>query len=45
MEFDVDKHVKSYWDKFIGLTDINEEEFTDATSEHGVRASKFLVLS
>ncbi len=42
MEFDVDKHVKSYWDRFIGLTDINEEEFKDATSEHNVRTSKFL---
>ena len=41
MEFDVDKHVKSYWNKFIGLTD-KDEEFVDATSENSVRASKFL---
>ena len=42
MEFDVDKHVKTYWNKFVGLTDRDEEKFTDATSEHSVRASKFL---
>ena len=42
MEFNVDRQIKSYWDKFIGLTDTNNEEFADATSEHSVRASKFL---
>ncbi len=42
MEFNVDKQIKSYWDKFIGLTDANNEEFADATSENSVRASKFL---
>jgi len=42
LEFNVDKHVKSYWDRFISLVDLNEEEFMDATSEHSVRASKFL---
>ncbi len=41
MEFDVDKHVKSYWNRFIGLTGI-KEEFTDATSGHSIRTSKFL---
>lgn len=41
MEFDVDKHIKTYWEKFIGLTDA-EEEFVNATSENSVRASKFL---
>ena len=42
MEFDVDKHVRIYWNKYIGLTDKNEEKFVDGTSEHSVRASKFL---
>jgi hypothetical protein len=44
LEFDVDKHVKTYWNKFkfIGLTDTDEEKFIDATREHSVRASKFL---
>jgi hypothetical protein len=42
LEFNVDKQIKSYWDKFIGLTDANNEEFADATSENSVRASKFL---
>ncbi len=43
MEFNVDRYVKTYWNKFIGLTDTNEnEEFADATSENSVRASKFL---
>ncbi|VVB94536.1 Uncharacterised protein [uncultured archaeon] len=41
MEFDVDKHVKSYWNRFTGLTGI-KEEFTDATSGHSTRTSKFL---
>lgn len=41
MEFDVDKHVKGYWNKFIVLID-KDEEFADATAEHSVRASKFL---
>lgn len=41
MEFNVDKHVKSYWNKFIGLTD-KDDEFADATREHSVRTSKFL---
>jgi hypothetical protein len=40
MEFNVGKQIKSYWNKIIG-TD-NNEEFADATSEHSVRASKFL---
>ena len=41
MEFNVIKHLKSYWDKikFIGR---NEEKFVDATSENSVRTSKFL---
>jgi hypothetical protein len=44
LEFDVDKHVKSYWDKykFVGQTDRDEEEFMDATSENSIRTSKFL---
>jgi hypothetical protein len=42
MEFNVGKQIKSYWNKFIGLTDANNEEFADATSENSVRASKFL---
>ena len=42
MEFNVDKQVKDFWNKFIGLTDTNNEEFADATSENSVRASKFL---
>jgi hypothetical protein len=41
LEFDVDEHVKSYWNKFIGLTD-KGDEFADATREHSVRTSKFL---
>ena len=41
MEFNVDKHVKSYWNKFIGLTE-KDDEFADATKEHSVRTSKFL---
>jgi len=27
MEFNVGKQIKSYWNKFIGLTDANNEEF------------------
>jgi len=42
LEFNVDKQIKTYWNKFIGLTDTNNEEFADATSENSVRASKFL---
>ncbi len=42
MEFNVDKQIKDYWNKFIGLSDSNNEEFADATSENSVRASKFL---
>ena len=42
MEFNVGKQIKSYWNKFIGLTDETNEEFADATSENSVRASKFL---
>ena len=42
MEFNVDKQIKDFWNKFIGLTDTNNEEFADATSENSVRASKFL---
>ena len=36
MEFDVNKHVKSYWNKFIVLID-KDEEFTDAIGEKGFR--------
>ncbi len=43
MEFNVDKHIKTYWDKIIGLTEANKkEEFVDATSENSVRTSRFL---
>ncbi len=44
MEFNVAGQIKNYWNKIIGLSD-NEpnEEFADATSEHSVRASKFLM--
>ena len=42
MEFNVDKQIKDFWNKFIGLTDTNNEEFADATSENSIRASKFL---
>jgi len=42
LEFDVDRHIKTYWNKYIGLTDKNNEEFADATSENSVRASKLL---
>ncbi len=42
MEFDVDKHVKTYWNRFISLAYTDEEKFVDATKEHSVRASKFL---
>ena len=44
MEFDVDEHVKSYWDKykFVDQTDRDEEEFVDATSQNSIRTSKFL---
>jgi hypothetical protein len=42
MKFNVDKQIKTYWNKFIGLTDANNEEFADATSENSIRASKFL---
>ncbi|CAG0959058.1 MAG: hypothetical protein OIN86_18115 [Candidatus Methanoperedens sp.] len=42
MEFNVDKQIKDFWNKFIGLIDTNNEEFADATSENSVRASKFL---
>lgn len=43
MEFDVVKQIKKYWNKFIGFSDVDHnEEFTDATSEHSVRTSKFL---
>lgn len=43
MEFDVVKQIKSYWNKIIGLSDKEtNEEFADATSEHSVRAAKFL---
>lgn len=43
MEFNIDEHVKSYWNKFkyIGLTD-KDDAFADATREHSARASKFL---
>ncbi len=44
MEFNVVGQIKNYWDKFIGLSDNEpDEEFADATSEHSVRASKFLM--
>jgi hypothetical protein len=42
MEFNVDKQIKRYWKILIGLTDENNEEFEDATSENSLRASKFL---
>ena len=44
MEFNVDRHVKTYWDKlkFIGLSNAKEDEFTDATCENSIRTSKFL---
>lgn len=43
MEFNVDKHIKTYWDKIIDLTEANKkEEFVDATSENSVRTSRFL---
>lgn len=44
MEFNVINHIKSYWDriKSFSLTYEDEEKFVDATSEHSVRASKFL---
>ena len=43
MEFNVDKHIKTYWEKIIGLTEANKkEEFVDATSENSVRTSRFL---
>ena len=42
MEFNVDEHVKSYWDNFVGLTDEDDEIFVDATSDNSVRASQFL---
>jgi hypothetical protein len=42
VEFGLDRQIKSYWDKFIGLTDKDEQKFTDATSDHSVRTSKFL---
>jgi hypothetical protein len=43
LEFDVVKQIKSYWSKIIGSSDKEtNEEFADATSEHSVRASKFL---
>lgn len=42
MEFNVDKYVKTYWDKFVGLNDSNNGEFVDATCENSIRTSKFL---
>lgn len=42
MEFNVDRHVKTYWDKFVGLIGRDEQEFSDATSENSVRTSQFL---
>jgi hypothetical protein len=42
LEFNVDRHVKTYWDKFINLIDRDEQKFSDATSENSVRTSKFL---
>ncbi len=42
MEYNIDQHVKTYWNKFIGLSDVLKEEFTDANSENSVRTSKFL---
>jgi hypothetical protein len=41
LEFNVDRHVKTYWDKFVGLVR-DEQEFSDATSENSVRTSQFL---
>jgi hypothetical protein len=42
LEFNVDRHVKTYWDKFVGLIGRDEQEFSDATSENSVRTSQFL---
>jgi hypothetical protein len=44
LEFNVDRHVKTYWDKlrFIDLSNAKEDEFTDATCENSIRTSKFL---
>ncbi|MGZ3854348.1 MAG: hypothetical protein ACXVBX_16250 [Flavisolibacter sp.] len=42
MEFNVDRHVKTYWDKLVGLIGRDEQEFSDATSENSVRTSQFL---
>ena len=44
MELNVDRHVKTYWDKFVNLTDIDKQKqkFSDATSANSVRTSKFL---
>ncbi len=40
MEFNVDRYVKTYWDRFIGLAGTNEnEKFVDATSVNSVRTS------
>ena len=42
MEFNVDRHVKTYWDKFVNLIGKDEQKFSDATSTNSVRTSKFL---
>ncbi len=42
MEYNIDQHVKTYWNKFIGLSDVRKEEFIDANSENSVKTSKFL---
>ncbi len=43
MEFNVIEQIKNYWNKVTGFSDNKQnEEFADATSEHSIRASKFL---
>jgi len=42
LEFNVDKQIKDYWNKFIVFNDANNNEFVDATSKNSARASKFL---
>jgi hypothetical protein len=44
MEFNVSKQLKNYWNKLIGSSENKpNEEFANATSEHSVRTSKFLI--
>lgn len=42
MELNITKHIKDYWIRIKGLSDIEKEEFNDATSENSVRTSEFL---